>query len=165
MTSTTGARTNAAMLATRLGQLMESEIALLRSFVDVLSREETLLVAGETDALLALTKEKTELYHLLQRQHDTRSALLAQAGLANSTEGMQKALAAMPGLTATWGRLIELAAQAHARNKLNGSLITERMQNNQAALSVLLTAADQPQLYDAEGVSRPAGRGRHLGSA
>lgn len=157
--------TQSAVLASRLSQLMESEAALLRNFLELLSREESLLVAGETDALLALTKEKTELYHLLQRQHDTRARILGQAGLENNAEGIRKVCAALPGALATWDRILSLAAEARARNELNGKLITEHMQHNQAALSVLLTAADQPQLYDAEGVSRPAGRGRHLGSA
>ncbi|MCK9258122.1 MAG: flagellar protein FlgN, partial [Azoarcus sp.] len=34
-----------------------------------------------------------------------------------------------------------------------------------AALSVLLSAANHPQLYDADGQSRPSGGGRILGSA
>jgi flagella synthesis protein FlgN len=159
------AGTQSTLLASRLSQLMESEAALLRNFLDLLAREESLLVAGETDTLLALTKEKTELYRLLQRQHDTRARMLGQAGLENNAQGIGKACASLPAVLATWDKVLSLAAEARARNDLNGKLITERMQHNQAALSVLLTAADQPQLYDAEGVSRPAGRGRHLGSA
>ncbi|HRQ58847.1 MAG TPA: flagellar protein FlgN, partial [Azoarcus taiwanensis] len=132
--------TQSAVLASRLSQLMESEAALLRNFLELLSREESLLVAGETDALLALTKEKTELYHLLQRQHDTRARILGQAGLENNAEGIRKVCAALPGALATWDRILSLAAEARARNELNGKLITEHMQHNQAALSVLLTA-------------------------
>ncbi len=157
--------TQAAVLGARLAQLMESEAALLRNFLELLAREESLLVAGETDTLLALTHEKTELYHLLQRQHDTRARMLGQAGLENNAENIRKVCAGLSGALATWDKILTLAAEARNRNALNGKLVTERMQHNQAALSVLLTAADQPQLYDAEGVSKPAGRGRHLGSA
>ena len=161
----TAADTQTALLAARLAQLMESEAALLRSFIDLLDREEALLIAGETDALLALSRDKTELYHLLQRQHDTRTRMLGQAGKESSAASLRALCAGFPAAQAALDKVLELAAQAHARNELNGKLIIERMQHNQAALSVLLSAADQPQLYDAEGVSRPAGRGRHLGSA
>ena len=43
--------------------------------------------------------------------------------------------------------------------------IAERMQHNQAALSILLSATQRPQLYDAAGMTRTSGIGRHLGSA
>lgn len=154
-----------ANLLARLANLVEVEVGLMRTFVDVLVREEALLIAGDTDALLALTRDKSELYQQLQRQHDTRAQLLGRQGLANSDESIRALCASLPATLANWDAILELAHEARSRNDLNGKLIVERMQHNQAALSVLLNAADQPQLYDAAGVARPTGRGRHLGSA
>ena len=149
----------------RLVGLIDSEALLLRGFLALLEREEALLVAGETDALLTLTREKTERYHQLQRIHDDRALLLGRLRLPNTDATIREVCGAMPASAARWDEILELARQAQARNALNGKLITERMQHNQAALSVLLTAAEKPQLYDAAGMARPTGRGRHLGSA
>ncbi len=71
----------------------------------------------------------------------------------------------LPRVLARWDEVLELARSARARNEINGKLITERMAHNQAALSLLLSAADQPPLYDAEGNTRAIGGGRMLGSA
>jgi flagella synthesis protein FlgN len=149
----------------RLAYLIDTEAALLRGFLALLEREEALLVEGDTDALLALTREKTERYHQLQHIHDDRALLLGRHRLPNSDETIRELCRTLPATLSRWDEILELARAARARNELNGKLITERMQHNQAALSVLLAAADQPQLYDAAGLSRPSGGGRHLGSA
>ncbi|NMG56100.1 flagella synthesis protein FlgN [Aromatoleum aromaticum] len=71
----------------------------------------------------------------------------------------------LPHTLSCWGEIRELARSAQRCNEINGKLIVERMQHNQSALSVLLTAAGQPQLYNATGLTRPHSSGRHLGSA
>ena len=149
----------------RLVALIDGEAMLLRGFLALLEREEALLVAGETDALLTLTHEKAERYHQLQRIHDDRALLLGRLRKPNSDTSIRELCGALPATLTRWDEVLDLARRAQARNQSNGKLITERMQHNQAALSVLLTAADKPQLYDAAGMARPTGRGRHLGSA
>jgi flagella synthesis protein FlgN len=149
----------------RIALLIEAEASQFKEFLDLLKREEALLVAGNTDALPALTQEKTERYRQLQQLHDDRALLLARCGLANDSATLRKLYAHLPRVLARWDEALTLAAQARDRNILNGQLITEHMQHNQAALSALLVAADRPQLYDAGGHSRPAGGGRILGSA
>ena len=74
-------------------------------------------------------------------------------------------LATLPRVLARWDEVLELARSARAPNEINGKLILERMAHNQAALSVLLAAADQAPLYDADGHTRTVGGGRILGSA
>lgn len=149
----------------RIALLIEAEAIQLREFIDLLGREETLLISGDTDALLSLTHDKTDRYRQLQRLHDDRALLLGRLGLNNSDASVRSCCAHLPRVLARWDEVLELAAQAKARNELNGKLITDRMQHNQAALSVLLSAANHPQLYDADGQSRPTGGGRILGSA
>lgn len=149
----------------RIALLIEAEAIQLREFIDLLAREEALLVSGDTDGLLALNTDKTERYRQLQRLHDDRAMLLGKFGMVNKDASIREVCAKLPRVLARWDEVLELAAQAQARNALNGKLITERMQHNQAALSVLLSAANHPQLYDAEGQSRPTGGGRMLGSA
>ncbi|MBL8444185.1 MAG: flagellar protein FlgN [Zoogloeaceae bacterium] len=149
----------------KIAILIDGERALMRRFVDVLEHEESLLVAGETDALLALVREKSEIYQLLQRQHDGRALLLGRLRLGNNDAAVRSLCASMPDTLLRWEEVLALAREARERNSLNGKLIIERMHNNQAALSVLLSATDQPQLYGADGSTRPTGGGRHLGSA
>lgn len=156
---------SSAATVTRIANLIEAEFTQLRRFMDVLEREEALLVAGDIDALQALTAEKTEIFQQLQRQHDARALLLGSERLPNEDASVRSVCKGAPATLARWDATLALAREARARNQINGKLINERMKNNQAGLSVLLTAAQAPQLYDASGAARPAGRGRHLGSA
>ena len=149
----------------RFLQAIEAELDSLRRFRELLQREQTLLIDGDTDALMSLTTRKSELHQQLQRQHDALSLLLGEHGITPSAEAIRALCDGLPGALARWDEILETGAEVRALNDINGKLITERMQNNQAALSVLLSAADQPALHDAGGAAPPTGRGRHLGSA
>lgn len=149
----------------RLALLIEAEAIQLREFIALLEGEEALLVAGDTDGLLTLTKDKTDRYRQLQRLHDDKALLLGRLGRNNADAAIRELCAGLPRVLARWDEVLELARNAKERNALNGKLINERMQHNQAALSILLSAANHPQLYDAAGQTRPTGGGRILGSA
>ncbi|WP_268987171.1 flagella synthesis protein FlgN [Pseudothauera lacus] len=149
----------------QFANLLDMEVAQLRTFVALLDREEALLVAGDVDALVSLAKDKTDLYHTLQRLHDARALLLGRNGLDSSADSIVRACEGMPAALARWQEVIELARQARERNSVNGKLLIERMQHNQRALAILQSAADRPPLYDAAGNTRPSGGGRILGSA
>ncbi|NUQ50810.1 MAG: flagellar protein FlgN [Phycisphaerae bacterium] len=149
----------------RLALLIEAEAIQLGEFIDLLGREESLLIAGEVDALIQLGQDKSERYRRLQRLSDDRSLLLGRLGLQVSDSTLRALLEDLPRVLARWDEVLGLARIARERNALNGKLITERMAHNQAALAVLLAAADHPPLYDAEGHTRAIGGGRILGSA
>jgi len=149
----------------RIALLLEAESSQLRKFLDLLEREEAVLISGDTDQLLSITKEKNERYRQLQHLHDDRSMLVARFGHGKDDTAIRNLCAKMPKALARWDEVLSLAARARERNHINGQLIAKYMQHNQGALSVLLSAADHPQLYDAEGQSRPGGGGRMLGSA
>lgn len=149
----------------RLISIIDSEATLMQQFVTLLEREEATLIAGDIDNLMAISQQKSEIYLNLQRHHDGRMLLLAKRNLPNNDASIRSLCQTLPDTLARWDELLELARTAKVRNETNGKLINERMQHNQAALSILLAAADAPQLYDAEGLARPTGRGRHLGSA
>jgi len=149
----------------RLLSLLADEAAQLRSFVALLEQEEKLLVSGQTDALMTLATLKTEQYRKLQRFNDDRLRLLAQIGLPANDDSVRKLCGNEASAAAPWDAVLDLAREARTRNTRNGKLITELMQHNQAALTTLLSAADQPALYGSDGQSRPVGGGRKLGSA
>ena len=149
----------------RIVLLLEAESSQLKKFIDLLEREEAVLISGDTDALLSITREKNERYRQLQQLHDDRSMLAARFGHGKDDTAMRNLCGRIPKALARWDEVLTLATCARERNRINGQLIAKHMQHNQAALSVLLAAADHPQLYDAEGQSRPSGGGRMLGSA
>ncbi|MHB1375406.1 MAG: flagella synthesis protein FlgN [Thauera sp.] len=149
----------------RLALLIEAEAIQLKEFIALLEQEEALLGAGDTDALLALIPDKNERYRRLQRLSDDRSLLLGRLGLVTTDATIRGLLDGLPRVLARWDEVLDLARTASERNAINGKLILERMAHNQAALTVLLSAADQPPLYDAEGHTRAVGGGRMLGSA
>ena len=149
----------------RLALLVEAELIQLREFIAILEREEAMLVSGDSDGLIALAREKSDRYRQLQRLHDDRALLLARLGRHDSDASMRELCGALPRVLVRWDELLDLARTARDRNAINGKLILERMATNQAALSVLLAAADQAPLYDAEGQPHPMRGGRMLGSA
>lgn len=149
----------------RLARLIEDEAALLDDFVALLKREESLLIDAQTDALLELAEHKTRMYRRLQFLSDERSRLFAASRLALNNDTMRRALAQDAAATSCWERLIELARDASERNRINGQLISERMQNNQQALTILMAAASQPSAtYGPDGQARPQLSGRRFGS-
>ena len=149
----------------RLALLIEAEAMQLGEFLALLEREEGMLVNGDTDALLGIAKIKNERYRELQRLHDERARLLGGMGHSVSDASIRSICTGLPRVLARWDEVLELDRSARARNEINGKLILERMAHNQAALSVLLAAADQAPLYDADGHTRAVGGGRILGSA
>lgn len=149
----------------RLAALIEAEAMQLGEFVELLEREQRLLESGETDALPALAQDKNERYRRLQRLSDDRALLFGRLGRRPCAAAIRELCTELPQVLARWDEVGELARQARERNQLNGRLIMERMAHNQAALAVLMAAADQPQLYDAEGHTHARRGGRMLGRA
>ncbi|WP_374244531.1 flagella synthesis protein FlgN [Zoogloea sp.] len=148
----------------RLAQLIQDELRGMRGFVALLEREEALLVHSQIDALALLAEEKTALYRALQRLSDDRLAMFARVGAKVTNENIRIVLAGNPEALTAWSEVVALADQAKERNRVNGQLITQRLQNNQQALTTLLAAAEHPQIYGPDGQSRPTGGSRHLGS-
>ena len=108
----------------------------LAAFVAVLRREQAALTAGDIDALAPLIAEKTALAEQLNRISAAEAALLRG-----------------------------LASEARSLNETNGKLIALRLQHNQQALNVLLSAADAVATYGPDGQQRSGVGSRILGSA
>ncbi|MBS0346763.1 MAG: flagellar protein FlgN [Proteobacteria bacterium] len=149
----------------RLAVLIGEERDGLQKFIALLRQEEALLIAGKIDTLTTLAEEKTVLYRTLQRLSDDRTVMFSRVGARVSNENIRLALGSLPDALASWDDVIALATEAKERNRVNGQLIRDRLQNNQQALTTLLSAAEHPQIYGQDGQSRPTGGGRHLGSA
>ena len=84
----------------RLALLIEAEAIQLGEFVELLAREEALLIAGDVDALVALCQDKNDRYRRLQRLSDDRSLLLGRFGQAVTDAVIRDWLAGLPRVLA-----------------------------------------------------------------
>lgn len=150
--------------ANPLLNLLLEEAGQLRGFLVLLEREQQALVAGDVDRLLPLADEKNDAFGRLARLGAARAGKLAEAGLGADRQGMEAWLARQPEARPAWEALLALAGRASDLNRSNGQLIATRLAHNQQALSTLLAAANQGELYGPDGQARPVGGGRSLGS-
>lgn len=134
-----------------LGDTLRTEISRLGEFIDLLQREQALLIQGDTEALLLLSENKTALANTLAALAQERAAEMAEMGSDT--------------ISAAWQKLLELAAKARDLNATNGQLISLHMQNNQQALAVLMNAANRAMTYGPDGQQTAGLGGRILGSA
>lgn len=136
-------------------EALQQELSALERFVALLQQEQDALVAGNVDALLALSQDKlgkAEQLNALGKQRVTR---LQQAGYSGDSAGMTAWLDDKPAIQQqTWERLLELAREAQRLNQTNGKLIQTHLQHNQQALNTLLGAANQAGTYGADGQAR-----------
>ncbi len=131
-----------------LGDILRAEISRLGEFIDLLQREQELLIRGDTEALLLLSENKTALANAL-------------AALSQAREGQLVTDAHTPA----WQTLRELAAKAKNLNETNGKLIGLHLQHNQQAFAVLMAAANRAMNYGPDGQQKIGLGGRILGSA
>ena len=154
--------------AARPGIGLRQELAALGEFFAILQQEQQALIAGDIDKLIPVVEEKTRLATSLNHFAVERQRLLSTAGLSNDRKGLEAWLAGQPLKAqdrADWKKLMALSADAQALNDSNGKLIAMRIQHNQQALNVLLTAANQTTVYGRDGQTKSSGGGHLFGKA
>lgn len=157
-----------APLSASIADLIAAELGVLQQFVDILQREQSALIDGHTDTLMALAEDKVRHAEQLAVLNKDRDVRLRSAGLGEGGAGMKawRALGNIPAKTQNdLAAVTELAQQARQLNDLNSKLVVDRLQHNQQALNVLLAAAKQSTLYGPDGQTHVGPAGRTLGSA
>jgi flagella synthesis protein FlgN len=149
---------------------LQAELAALQEFCQILQAEQEALLRSDATAVLKLSEAKSGQVERLAALAAVRSAYLGSQNLAPDQRGMAQWLAAQPDaeherLSHQWHGLLEVAAQAHARNQSNGALIGVRLRHNQAALSTLHAAAQRHTLYRPDGQAELGATTRDLGRA
>jgi flagella synthesis protein FlgN len=155
-------------VVTDLRLLFEEELAVVRTFVGILEREQRLLIDGDVDGLPALLHDKNELAARLAAIAEQRRLTLAREGLSADRSGVATWFAAHPddeGGRVAWAELLPLATQARDLNQLNGDLIQLRLQHNQQAINALVGSSGAGGLYGPDGHNKLGGSGRILDSA
>lgn len=124
--------------------------------LQLLKKEQELLVEATVDGLPELTAEKARLAARMQELAVRRHQSLGAIGFEANETGMQAWLdsAATAAETSSWSALLEAASAAKEQNRLNGSLIARHMARNQSALNVLQgNPQGSPSTYGPNGQS------------
>lgn len=142
---------------------MATETEAVEQFVDLLKLEQASLSGGNTDKLPEYAEQKIQLAGHLNRLATQRNALLAAQGLNADRAGVEAWCAKHPdekNAVKLWSRILSLAGEAHALNRLNGELIQMRMQYNAKALEALQGGKSSLDLYGPDGQSTSSNRRR-----
>ena len=149
-------------LRQRLLALLVAETQQIRDFTSILEEEQRVLLGQDVQPLFVLAEQKTRFVRQLQQLADSRSAILAQASVPLSREGIEALLGT--GDNQIWSTYLAAAARAHNLNQANGQHITARLAHNHQALAILMAHSDQPTVYGPDGASRTRPGSRLLGS-
>lgn len=141
---------------TQYKQVLEQERTRVQEFLRLLEREQTALVEGEHEHLMAFTEQKAAQILELRRISDSRSRLLVQQGLRADKDGMSAWIEQHADAEARriWDDIKVLAAKVRATNEINGALVAARLKHNQAAITALQTAARTSGVYGPDGGTR-----------
>lgn len=124
----------------------------IKTFIEILEKEQNALVQGNIDNLDYLASQKTEIIKKLVNLDEKRAQYLAAQGLSLNTECVNSLLPPEDTLTSTiWTELLQLAKKAKQLNQTNGTIISTRLQQSQQALAALKNAAGNVSLYGPKG--------------
>ena len=152
--------------ATNFTSRLSAERDGLQTLVTLLETEQTALIEGNTEQLLALSESKTRTVHELSKLANERKTLLQSQEALIKARGIIGWLQTYaPRAVPAWQDIQTLVEQMQNLNRTNGSLIQTKMRNNQQALSVLLNVSHNAQgLYGADGQTHISSSSRILGS-
>jgi flagellar biosynthesis/type III secretory pathway chaperone len=143
---------------------LREEVTALQAFRKVLESERACLKRSDVEALLELTRVKSEQLDQLAELSDRRSRYLVSKGLEVSQAGMGQAMDTAE-LAELWTTLLTLASEVRNLNDANGALIAVRMNHNHAALAALQVGGRVPKLYGPDGQRDVGASTRDLGRA
>ena len=153
-----------------LAEVLEHEALHLAQLIDLLQEERGDLISGTEERINQLAAEKLHRIQALDTYAARRNALLAELGLAQSSDGMAGAVASAgelaPRMQALWSKVSDRAVVARDLNDLNGNLIRARLSNVEGRLAELHRAAHGAgdALYGADGMAQGGRVSRPLGN-
>ncbi len=120
---------------------VRDELSLIGTIVELLKQEQRALVAADTDALNAVTPQKSQLVGQMGALARQRHQALAAAGLSADDAAMPAWLEAQadPAATSLWQDLLAAALIAKELNRVNGMLIAKQLSHNQTILQAMRT--------------------------
>lgn len=144
-------------------QALAAEADAVAQFVALLKLEQIALTKGSTEALPELAERKGKLGVHLSGLAAQRNAALAGQGLGADRTGIAAWCAKHPSekkAGQAWAMILALAGEARELIRLNGELITIRMQYNSKALEALRGGNSSLDLYGPDGQATTPGNRR-----
>ncbi len=130
----------------------EQDAKLANELLDILSREQTNLIAADIDAMEVLLEEKGILLNQINETMHNRYQSLKNSGFDPNEEGMMEwiKLQDKPSVRQAWILFQKTLTQAKQMNRVNGLLITKHFNNNQQKLN-WITGNSNPGVYGSNG--------------
>ncbi|MDX8379474.1 MAG: flagellar protein FlgN [Gallionella sp.] len=150
----------------KLFAAMKAEHLIAQEFVEILIREQALLVENDIDPLLLLAEQKSTHALRLNALTEVRIQLLhtQKNDLTNPTI-LSWLEHDDPECVTLWKAIFALSAQSLQLNKVNGELIQMKLHHNQQQLDALSSAVSQANVYGPDGQTHYSpGSGRSLGN-
>jgi flagella synthesis protein FlgN len=150
----------------QLRAALSEELLAVREFIELLHREQQLLIENQTDLLLPLSEQKSaQAIHLNQLAATRRDGLLKQIPELSEANISNWLKANSPEELVIWHELRVLAEQSRDLNNTNGEVIQMKLRHIQQTLTALGGAVRHANLYGPDGQpSFSAGTGRSLGN-
>jgi flagellar biosynthesis/type III secretory pathway chaperone len=153
--------------APRLDDLIGAQLTAAENLAGILEQEYRML-AGDVNALAAVSVEKVAALARLECLHREYCAIFAGAPMAVSDgEGTRTYLQELGGdvLVARWQQLGRLVGQCREANRANGVAIERSRRHVDQALAVVRGRTRAPGLYGANGVPQAGDSGSVLARA
>lgn len=144
------------------------ETALLRRFIDVLREEQSLLTAGQADALAEVGATKLDLVEKLNAAEQSRLSLLGLTPAQSSRQDTAEWFRLHPAESAarqSWEQLIALAREARELHVMNGELIAMHLAKTSETLDILTQRQSEASLYGSDGQAATGSGSRIVDSA
>lgn len=146
----------ASTFASQAKQVLEQQIALAQSLLNIMRREyDTLRQSGPTE-LQEFTDNKNKLVAELELVNLSWQTLLKSANVEFTQDGIRKALDKADNdpaknLSVLWDTLANTAKECQKQNAINGAVITLRSQVTDQALAILRGQSLAETTYDPSG--------------
>ncbi|MEE4280175.1 MAG: flagellar protein FlgN [Halieaceae bacterium] len=150
--------------ATALTDLLEAELATLKSLAGALDREHAALLKGTAEEIEAAVGDKNRAVAAHREQQEQRLRWMSEAALPSSTSLTELAAGAGEPLETHLQQLVELATACQERNRQNGGLIVKQEQRTRQALGVL-RREEGGDLYSLSGARDHSSESRIIGKA
>ncbi|MGZ0018425.1 flagella synthesis protein FlgN [Nitrosomonas sp. wSCUT-2] len=131
------------------------EMKALRSFIEILKKEEQVLIEGKIEEIDFYSSEKSRLIEILTQFNDQREKYLKTQDIDLDKNCMNNLLIKQNSdqnrIIDIWNELLDLAWIAKKLNQSNGLIIIARYQHHQRALAAIHSAAGNVSCYGPKG--------------
>ncbi len=133
---------------------MKAESNTLRTFIEVLKKEESALIEGKLEDIDYLASDKAKLIRELIQSDEHRNVFFQKTGLSLDRKNIDSWLNELAEqnsnfseIKALWSELLDLAKTAQKFTHSNGLIVTNRLQHNLRSLAALHGAVGNAALY------------------